>query len=92
MCRVWFTDSSGVRHLAEVQAESMYEAAVEGVSMIASQWGEQPGLITPITVEVKAPAVQHQLTLKQIRQWLESTCHSPKEKVTKERLRQRLSG
>ena len=60
--------------------------------MIAEQCGEQPGLITPIVVEVKAPAVEHQLTLKQIQHWLDSGFNSPKDKLTKDRLRERLGG
>jgi len=92
ICRVSFTTTSGIRHSAEIQADSLYEAAVEGIKAISQQWGEQPGPITPIVVEVKAPAVQHELTLKQIRQWLDGASNSPKDKVAKDRLRQRLMG
>jgi hypothetical protein len=48
-------------------------------------------LVTPIVVEVKAPTITHQLTLQQIQHWLESGCNSPKDKVTKDRLRKRLT-
>jgi hypothetical protein len=92
ICRVSFTTTSGIRHSAEIQADSLYEAAVEGIKAISQQWGEQPGPVTPIVVEVKAPAVEHELTLKQIQQWLDGTCNSPKDKLTKDRLRQRLTG
>ena len=60
ICRVSFTTTSGIRHSAEIQADSLYEAAVEGIQAISQQWGEQPGPTTPIAVEVKAPAVQHE--------------------------------
>ena len=89
--RVSFTTTSGFRHSAEIQADSLYEATVEGIKAISQEWGEQPGPATPIAVEVKAPTIIHELTLKQIQQWLESGCNSPKEKVTKDRLRKRLN-
>ena len=62
------------------------------IKAISEQWGEQPGPVTPIAVEVKAPTITHELTLKQIQQWLESVCVSPKDRLTKDRLRQRLWG
>ena len=76
----------------EIQADSLYEAAVEGIKAISQQWGEQPGLITPIAVEVKGPTITHELTSKQIRHWLDGGSNSPKDMVTKNRLRQRLMG
>jgi hypothetical protein len=91
ICQISFTTTSGIRHSAEIQADSLYEAAVEGIKAISQQWGEQPGLVTPIIVEVKAPTITHQLTLQQIQHWLESGCNSPKDKVTKDRLRKRLT-
>jgi hypothetical protein len=45
----------------------------------------------PHEVQVKAPAVRHQVNMKQIRTWLEGTCRSPKEKITKERLKALLA-
>jgi len=92
ICGVSFTTTSGIRHSAEIQADSLYEAAVEGIKAISQQWGEQPGPVTPIAVEVKAPTITHELTLKQIQQWLDGACNSPKDKVTKDRLRKRLTG
>ena len=92
ICRVSFTTTSGIRHSAEIQADSLYEAAVEAIKPISQQWGEQPGLVTPIAVEVRGPTITHELTLKQIQQWLDGGSNSPKDKVTKDRLRQRLTG
>src|SRR5579872_1403901 len=63
ICRVSFTTTSGIRHSAEIQADSLYEAAVEGIKAISQQWGEQPGIITPIEIEIKSPSVRHQVTL-----------------------------
>jgi len=54
--------------------------------------GEQPGPVTPIAVDVKAPTITHELTLKQMQHWIESGCSSPKDKLTKDRLRKLLNG
>ena len=80
-----------MKHSAEVQAESLYEAAVEGIRAISEQWGQEPGAMTPIVVEVKPPPVAHQLTLRQIHSWLESTSAGPRDAVMKQRLKERLS-
>jgi hypothetical protein len=40
-----------------------------------------------IQVEAVSPAVRHEVTIKQIRQWLNSNCTSPRERVMKERLK-----
>jgi hypothetical protein len=89
-CAVSFIGDAGVKHSAEVQAESLYEAALEGVRAISQQWGQEPGPLTPISVEVKPPPVTHNLTLRQIRQWIGTNAISPKDKLAKERLKERL--
>jgi len=44
ICRVSFTTTSGIRHSAEIQADSLYEAAVEGIKAISQQCGaSSPG-------------------------------------------------
>lgn len=89
-CTVSFAGSSGVRHIAEVSAETLFEAAVLGVKAISQQWGEEPGVGTRIEVQVKSPAVRHEVTLAGIRQWLGGTSRSPKEALLRERLRSLL--
>jgi hypothetical protein len=86
-CRVSFVDASGVRHHAEVSAESLFEAAVLGIRAISEEWAEEPGLAAKIEVQVTAPAVTHEVTFKQLRDWLNGTCRSPKERIVKERLK-----
>jgi hypothetical protein len=76
-----------VRHAAEVSAESLFEAAVLGVRAISEEWAEEPALGSKIEIEVSAPAVTHEVTLKQLRDWLNGTCRSPKDRLAKERLR-----
>jgi hypothetical protein len=91
-CTVAFTDSTGVRHTAEVTAESLYEAAALGIKAISEQWASEPGLMTSISVEVRAPAVSHEVTLRQLRQWVDGTCTGPREALLKQRLKAVLPG
>lgn len=89
-CAVSFIGTSDTKHSAEVHAESLYEAAVEGVRAISEQWGQEPGPLTPISVEVKPPPITHNLTLRQVRRWTATSATSPKKKLAKERLKERL--
>jgi hypothetical protein len=90
-CSVSFRDAAGVRHTAEVTAESLYEAAVLGMRAISEQWAQEPGIGTRLDIEVKSPPVRHEITVGQVRQWLESTCSSPRERLVKERLKGMLT-
>ena len=82
-----FRDDSGVAHTAEVSAESLFEAAILGVKAISQEWGQEPALMTSIRVEVKGPAVTHDVTFKDVQAWLQGVCRSPKERAVKERLK-----
>ncbi|MBL8211015.1 MAG: hypothetical protein JNK87_09905 [Bryobacterales bacterium] len=89
-CLVSFSDLTGVRHSAEVTAESLFEAAVLGIAAIAQSSGAVAATITQLEIEVRAPIVRHQLSVRQVRQWVDGVTASPKEKLVKERLRQML--
>jgi hypothetical protein len=69
-CRVSFVDPSGTKHTAEVVAETLYEAALCGLKAISGEWVEEPGPNTPIIVS--AVPIEHQVTLRQIRQWVDT--------------------
>ncbi|HET8549875.1 MAG TPA: hypothetical protein VFL57_17820 [Bryobacteraceae bacterium] len=84
-------DPAGIRHAAEVSAESLFEAVVLGIRAISEEWAEEPALGTKIEVEVAAPAVTHEVTFRQLRDWLNSTCSSPKARLTRERLKSLLA-
>lgn len=86
-CTVSFTGYSGTQHSVNVTADSLYEAALLGVRAICEQWGETPALSASIVIEVRSPSVTHQVCLRQIRQWVERTAASPKERITKDRLK-----
>ena len=88
-CIVSFTDSDGIEHRVEVQAESLYEAAV----LACKTFGEhdcRPGPMHRINVSITTSVV-HTVTMQKVEAWLNGTCRSPKEKVTKERLKAMLT-
>jgi hypothetical protein len=87
-CIVSYLDSSGIRHTVEVQADSLYEAAVLAVKIL-KEHDCAPGEISKLEVEIRS-SVTHEITLKRVRQWLNGGAKSPKEAVIKERLREML--
>jgi hypothetical protein len=87
-CIVSYLDSSGIRHTVEVQADSLYEAAVLAVRIL-KEHDCAPGEISKLEVEIRS-SVTHEITLKRVRQWLNGGAKSPKEAVMKERLREML--
>ena len=51
-----FTDVRGIRHTAEVEAESLYEAAVQGIRRLNQDpWIERIGPGTKLDIEVREP-------------------------------------
>ena len=91
-CVVSFAGPTGVRHGVEVQAESLYEAAILGVARLrADGWSDQIAPGTPLEVRVSEPATTHTLTLAQLRRWTEGIAVSPDETLKKNRLKALLA-
>jgi hypothetical protein len=92
-CRVSLEDANGVEHAVEVLADSLYEAAALGLAMLTkSAWADhKPGPLTRLRVEVREPAVEHSVTIQQLRRWADRTPISPAERIKKERLRALLA-
>lgn len=84
-CIVSYVDVEGLRHAVEVEAESLYEAAALAVRTFR-QHDCTPGELSKIEVEVRS-SITHTVTLKKIHSWLQGGARSPKEAITKERLR-----
>ena len=84
-CVVSYLDTEGLRHTVEVEAESLYEAAVLAIRTFR-QHDCEPGQASSLEVEVRSSVV-HTITPKKIRDWLNGGARSPKEAVMKERLR-----
>jgi hypothetical protein len=85
VCVVSFVDTEGIRHTVEVEAESLFEAAVLAMNVF-KQHDCEPGPVTRLEVEIRS-AVTHTVTPKRIHEWLKGGAKSPKEAVLKERLK-----
>jgi hypothetical protein len=83
-----FVDDRGIRHSVDVKAETLFEAAAAGIAIFKQdESGEDVALGTPFDVEVRAPAVRHQLTMMQIRRWCDGVAMSPDEVLKRNRVR-----
>jgi hypothetical protein len=89
-CLVSFTDSERIVHTAEVSASSLFEAAALGVAEFkrCGLMDVQPCPATRLTVTVKSPTTQHELTMAKLESWLAGGAKSPNEQVVKNRLRE----
>jgi hypothetical protein len=91
VCEVSFKDHRGIRHGVEVQAETLYEAAVMAVAALRKDpWIERVGPSTVLDIEVREPATKHAITIQQVERWLEGATSSPNEAVKKARLKMML--
>jgi hypothetical protein len=87
-CSVTLTDVSGVRHTAEVAAESLFEAAAMALAVLKKDgWTNTIGPAARLEVEVREAVVKHTVTVTQIERWLQGATTSPNERVRKDRLR-----
>jgi hypothetical protein len=90
-CAVSFVDRAGIRHTAEVEAESLYEAAVLGVRRLNDDiWTERIGPATVLEVEVRSPATRHSISLQQVERWLAGATPNPSEASRKAKLKMML--
>ena len=77
-CTVTFTDIRGVKHIAEVTAESVFEAAALALAaMRRSPWLDTPGRASRLEVAVDEPVVKHTVTVEQVERWLTRPCLRP---------------
>ncbi|HEV7746400.1 MAG TPA: hypothetical protein VGO56_15495 [Pyrinomonadaceae bacterium] len=88
-CVVSYLDIEGIRHTLEVEAESLYEAAALAIGAF-KQHDWEPGDLAKLEVEIRN-VITHTVTPKRLQEWLKGGARSPKEGVTKERLRALLS-
>jgi len=87
-CVVSYLDTSGIRHTVEVDAQSLYEAAVLAIKVFREHDCE-PREANQLEIEVRSSVV-HTITIRKIHDWLSGGAKTPKEAVTKERLRSLL--
>jgi len=90
-CSVSFKGVSGIRHGVDVEAESLYEAAVKAIARFRQDpWMEQVGIATPLDIEISESRTKHSVTLNQVETWLASTSRSPHVAAKKTRLKMML--
>jgi hypothetical protein len=91
-CVVGFAGPTGIRHSVEVTAESLYEAAVLGLSAMRKHgWVERIGPGTELQVQIKEPAVTHSVSVAQLTRWVDGIAASPDELLKKNRLKALLT-
>lgn len=87
-CAVSFTDLRGIRHTAEVEAESLYEAAVQGIRRLNQDpWLERIGPGTKLEIEIREPSAKHSITVEQVERWLAGATRNPTEATKKAKLK-----
>jgi hypothetical protein len=92
-CRVSFTDSDGVLHAVDVDAESLYEAVAIAVASLREDdvSPSNPSPLTEFTVAVYRNPVEHKIRLAQVLKWSEpSTREGPAGITKRQRVRQLL--
>jgi hypothetical protein len=91
LCSVSFVDARGVRHAVDVEAESLYEAAVMGIRRLnAEPWVEKVGPATVLDIEAREPGARHSVSLQQVERWLAGATTNPNEASKKAKLKMLL--
>jgi hypothetical protein len=90
-CTVSFKGAQGIRHSVDVEAESLYEAAVLAIQRLnRDPWLENIGPATVLDVEVREPGTKHSLSLQQVERWLGGATTNPNEAMKKAKLKMML--
>jgi hypothetical protein len=95
-CRVTYCDTSGVRHTVTVHAEGVHEAGCLALAEFKAArrdgaWGDPPGTVTELTIEVLPPPTTHVVRVGDLLRWLECGATDPAKGVQKSRLRKLLA-
>ena len=92
-CKVTCRDGQGIDHTVEVSAQTLYEAVAQALRIFhESDWTEAlEGQASAVVVRVKQPEVEHRVSLRDFRNWLDGAGRSPAEMALKSRLRQILA-
>ena len=91
-CTVSFTGPSGVCHAVQVSADSLYEAAILGFSLLKEDgWVDPVAPGTRLEIQVRHPATTHSVSLAQLRRWVDAIAISPDETLRKRKLKELLA-
>ena len=83
-----FKDARGIAHRVDVEAESLFEAAVLAVKRFRNDpWVESVGPSTLLDVDVREPATTHTITLQQVERWIGGSSTNPHESLKKAKLK-----
>ncbi len=91
-CRVTLRDLDGIDHTVPVTASTLYEAVALGIAALqGEEWvaGIADGPNT-VTVSVTNVPVEHHVTMKDFRSWLERPPRSPRDVAQRARVREIL--
>jgi hypothetical protein len=88
VCVVRLTDAHGVEHRVQVQAESVYGAALLGLKRLESVgWESDGSTIGSVIVEVWEEPTRHVVYVKNLLSWLKVPGRYPPEEQRKAKLR-----
>ncbi len=91
LCEVSFQDARGIKHTAQVEAESLYEAAILGIRRFREDpWLEVVGPGTVLDIAAREPATTHAISLQQVERWLAGATSNPSEASKKAKLKMML--
>ena len=91
MCAVSYVDHRQIRHATEVEAETLYEAAVMAVKVFRQDpWLEKIGPATVLEIEIREPSTRHAISLQQVERWLAGATANPSEASRKAKLKMML--
>ena len=84
-CRVSFTDSEGILHGVDVDADSLYEAVAIAVASFREDdvGPSEPGPMTESAVAVYRNPTEHKLRLQHVLKWSEHTTKEGPAGITK---------
>jgi hypothetical protein len=90
-CVVKLIDDHGVEHSVRVRAESVYEAALKGLSNLEKVgWESDGSQIGFVTVEIWEELTQHRVHVGKMLGWIKSSGRTPRDETRKGQLRRLL--
>ena len=82
-------DPQGVKRSVHVTAETLFEAAALAVYAFKKD-GFTDFVSNVFEIEVREPVVKHQVSIGQIKNWLNGNVSDPRERIRREKLREMI--
>ena len=88
-CKVTIKDREGIDHVADVTAETLFEAVALGISAIRTdEWTTDiPQGMNCVQVQVTNVPVKHEVRMQDFLAWLEKSNGSPRELSYRKRIK-----